>query len=663
MIDLQDFQARRSVLETWYDRVLDAGELLQVDDGALREAKENLHANRFIVAVCGQMNSGKSTLLNALLFGEEVLPVAVTTTTAKVTLMEGSKEESVEATMYTDHEFRRVFEESKKDAQATEELSDARESARAAGIQESQLLTDPAQVERRPGLDELFRFAAVSQKGGTYNVYVKSVLVRADRPWLHQVTVADTPGTNDPNPERDRITREWIERADAVVYVTFAGQAGMDSEDVKFIDEHLAHVSPAHRIIAVNKCDGGHDERDMETIWRHIHKIRNSGDLRMKSLFGNDDQIVLTSGLGGLIAAMQDAGRPLSDYMRWYADEMSDGRFLDPERHGVDKLRELIERRIIANRGEGIVRSHQSRIANVFEEAERRLARDDDDLRHKLDAVMASSEERAKVAERLRSDVLALSDHVQGNRIDIVNDLDRLHSELDARLVEVRKNIGREVEAKLRSTTGVDGLAEQALWGIQDALYKERSTIAEHVRVLVEGIETKLNQAESELSERIMRGGFGNRVLRTHLLPVSARSICKHAEEELFEHLDREVLAKVVRRATNWWQRHFNPAKGKRAAIEHLRPGLERGLREALAVIPGHTERELKKLADEAVGSMEKSCRQSLEKRQDHLDALEKEDVSDKETHERISKEIADVAERTRQVKALQGEWEAAVAS
>ena len=662
MIDLKDFQARRSVLETWYDRVLDAGEMLQVDDGALREAKENLHANRFIVAVCGQMNSGKSTLLNALLFGEEVLPIAASTTTAKVTLMEGSEKESVEATLYTDDEFRRVLEESKKDGRAAAELSDALESARAAGIQESQLLTDPAQVERRPGLDELFRFAAVSQKGGTYNVYVKSVLVRADRPWLYQVTVADTPGTNDPNPERDRITREWIERADAVVYVTYAGQAGMDSEDVKFIDEHLAHVSPAHRIIAVNKCDDGHDERDTEAIWRHLHKIRDSDDLRMKNLFGNDDQIVLTSGLGGLIAAMQDTGRALSDDMQWHADEMSTNRFLDPERHGVDKLRDLIERRIIANKGEGIIRSHQSRIANVFEEAARRLARDDDDLRHKLDAVMASSEERAKVAERLSSDVLALNDHVQSTRNDIVNDLDRLHSALDDRLVEVGENISRDVEEALRSTKDVDGLAEQAHWGIQDALYKERSTIAEHVRVLVEGIETKLNQAESELSDRIMRGGFGNRVLRTHLLPVSARSICKDAEAELFANLDREVLADVVRRATNWWQRTFNPAKGKRAAIEHLRPDLERGLREAMAVIPGHTERELKKLVDEAVGSMEESCRQSLERRQDHLDALEKEDVSDEETHERISKEIADVAERTRQVQALQEECESAVA-
>ena len=392
MIDLKDFQALRNVLETWYDRVLDAGELLQVDDAALREAKENLHADRFIVAVCGQMNSGKSTLLNALLFGDEVLPSATTTTTAKVTLMEGSAKESVEATLYTADEFRRVLQESKKDRHAAAELSNARESARDAGIRESQLFTDPARVERRKGLDDLFRFAAVNEKGGTYNVYVKSVLVRADRPWLHQVTVADTPGTNDPNPIRDSITREWIQRADAVVYVTFAGQAGMDSEDVKFIDEHLAHVSPAHSIIAVNKCD---DEPDTEAIWRHIHKIRDSGDLRMRSLFGNDGQIALVSGLGGLIAAIQDAGRNLSEDMQWFAQDMSAKGYLDAEQHGVDKLRSLIERRIIANKGKGVVRAHQSRLTNLFERADRRLARDDADLRHNLEAMAASGEERA----------------------------------------------------------------------------------------------------------------------------------------------------------------------------------------------------------------------------------------------------------------------------
>ena len=662
MIDLKDFQARRSLLETWYDRVLNAGQLLQVDDVALREAKANLHANRFIVAVCGQMNSGKSTLLNALLFAEEVLPSASTTTTAKITIMEGSAKESVEATLYTPEEFRHVVDETKNDDHAAMDMSKARESACAAGLRQSLLLTDPAQVERRGGLDDLFRFAAVSDKGGTYNVYVKSVRVRADRAWLHQVTVVDTPGTNDPNPERDRITREWIERADAVVYVTFAGQAGMDSEDVKFIDEHLAHVSPAHRIIAVNKCDD--PQANAEAIWRHIRKIQHSGDLRERNLFGNLDQIVLISGLGALIAALQDAGRALSKEMRWHAQEMSLHGYLNAERHGVDKLRDLIERRIIANRGEGIIRAHQSRVANLFERAARRLAQDEDDLRHNLAGVTASNEERANEKERLSRDILEIAAHVERTRSDIGQDLDRLHITLDRRLDEVRESVMRNVEGSLRGTTRLKGLAEQAHWGIQDALYKERSRIAGHVGELVAGVERKLNDAESALSDKLMRSGFGARVLGCHLLPVSARTICTEAEEMLIKKLDTGgLLAEVVSRATNWWQRTFNTAKGKKASIDSLRPVLGKDLKAALEVIPGQTERYLKKLADDAVGSMEESCRDSLEKRQSQLEALEQEDASDEEMRERIGKELADVGEQKRQVKALQDEFEAAVAS
>ena len=660
MIDLKDFQARRNLLESWYDRVLNAGDLLHVDDGALREAKNNLQADRFIVAVCGQMKVGKSTLLNALLFSNEVLPSAATTTTAKITLMEGSANESVEATLYTPDEFQRVVEASQRDCQAKAELSNARERARAAGLQESQLLTDPAQVERRAGLDDLSRFTAVSEKGGTHNAYVKSVRVRADRRWLHQVTVADTPGTNDPNPERDRITREWIQRADAVVYVTFAGQAGMDNEDVKFIDEHLAHVSPAHRIVAVNKCDD--DGLDTEAIWRHIRKIRDSGGLRMESLFGNEDQILLVSGLGALIAAMQEAGRTLSDDMRWYEQRMSAGGFLDPERHGVEKLRDLIERRIIENRGEGIIGSHQSRIANVFEEAARRLARDDDDLRHQLDAVTASREERENEIRRLSKSNAELSNHAKKTRNAIAKDVDKLHSALDKGLDEVEKNVSRKVAEGLCSTENVGGLAKQAHWGIQKALYNERGKLAEHVRKLTGALENKLNNAEDDLSDRFMSSGFGTRVTRTHLLPVSARSICKDAEAELVAKLDQKALADVVRRATNRWQRIVNPAKDKKRAIEELRPDLEMNLHDALKVIPGHTSRELKRLVEEAVKSMEKSCRDSNERREGQLEALGKEDVSDKKRRDRINQDVADVAERTRQVEALQDEYEAAVA-
>ena len=359
---------------------------------------------------------------------------------------------------------------------------------------------------------------------------------------------------------------------------------------------------------------------------------------------------------------MKKAGRALSGDMRWHADRMSDSGYLDPERHGVEKLRDLIERRIIDNRGDGIIRSHQSRIANVFEETARRLGRDDDDLRHKLDAVVASTEERKKDKSRLSRDIVESTAYVDGTKTVINRDVDELHLKLDDGLREVSVAVMRSVEPALRCVTSVDELAEQAHWSIQQALFKERSTVADHVRELMRAVETKLNNAENELSDRFMRSGFGTRMRRTHLLPVSARSICKDAEAELATNLDRKSLPNVVRKATNWWQRIVNSAKGKKSAIRVLRRSLEQALNDAFKGIPKHTQRDLKRLVDEAVGSMEKSCRQSLERRIDQLEALEKEDASDEEVRERTNQEIAEVSERARQVTALQEEYEVALA-
>ena len=574
--------------------------------------------------------------------------------------MEGSAKESVAATMYTPAEFRRVVDASKNSAHAEAELSSARETARAAGLRESQLLTNPAQVERRSGLGDLFRFAAVSGKGGTYNVYVKSVRVRADRQWLHQVTVADTPGTNDPNLERDRITREWIQRADAVLYVTFAGQAGMDNADVKFIDDHLSHVSPERRIIAVNMCDL---VPDTEAIWRHIRKIQQSNDKPERILFGSADRIVLVSGLGALIATMQATGQALSENMRWYASEMSAKGYLDADRHGVETLRDLIERNIIAIKGEGIIRSHQERLSSVFEKTCRGLEDDDQALHYELDAADASSEERAKEIQLLSAAIREIGDHVMRTRGGISNELDRLHSRLDERLSEVSRSVMQHVEESLRGMANIERLSAQARWGIQDALYNERSRIAERIRELASGIETKLNEAENDLSDKLMHSSFGVHVARKHLLPVSARTICKDVEAQLIENLEQGVLSEVVSRATNWWQRVFNTAKGKRSGIESVRHVIGEALKDAMEAIPGYTERELKKLADEAVGAMEESCRKGLEKRQDQLEALENDDVSSEVRRKRIKIELAEKAEQRRRAKALQDEYESAVAS
>ena len=653
MMNLKDYQEHQDLLGGWYDRVIEADALLQADVDALREAKSNLYDGRFVVAICGEMNSGKSTLLNALLFEDEVLPSHVTTMTAKIALMEGDTTERIEATLYTSDEFQQVKDACSSNPQAREELAEARNTARDKGLKESDLLTEPARVLAEEGLDGLVQFAAVCTRGGIYSVYVKSVQLWADRPWLHQVTVADTPGTDDPNPERDRITREWIQQADAVVYVTFAGQ-GITDPDVKFIDEHLAHIDPGRRIIAVNKCDL---VPDTEAIWNHIRKIRNSDDLRMKNLFGEDDQIVLVSGLGALISAMQHAGRPLSEEMKWYAGgELSARGYLEPDLHGIEKLRDLVERRIIATKGDGIIQAHQRRLDSVFEHAATRLSRDHAVLKNNINAVNASRTDRAKERKKVLESIASISSHINAVRTNFGKKFD--YGVLDERIKTVSEKVSQEIAEDIRHVRKIDNLASQAYWSLQHELHEERGSLTNGIHSLVNLIEKALDDAENQLSNDLLASGLGTRMPQTHLLPVSARTICKDAEARLIENLDLDTLSKEVHEATNWWQRIWDTPGGRKAAVERLRPVLEKNLTDVLQYICEHTKDMLDKLGQEAFESMEESCHDILERRRALLDELEKGDLSDEKKKAQFSKELGEVEKRMQQVETLQVDYQ-----
>lgn len=654
-MNLKAYRGRKDLLEGWYDRAIEAENLLQADVEGLREAKSNLHAGRFVVAVCGEMNSGKSTLLNALLFEDEVLPGHVTTMTAKIALMEGDTRERIEATLYTPDEFQRVKEKCSSDIQAKEELDEARQAARDKGLEESDLLTEPARVITEDGLGGLVQFAAVCSKGGIYSLYVKAVRLWADRPWLHQVTVADTPGTDDPNPERDRITREWIQRADAVVYVTFAG-APVKEMDVRFIDEHLAHIDPGRRIIAVNKIDL---VSNREAVWNQLRDVRDSDDLRMKNLFGNDDQIVLVSGLGALISAMQRDQRPLSDEMKWHAGKLSASGHLEPGLHGLEELRNLIERRIIATRGEGIIQAHQRKLDGLFEGAVRRLSNCEADLKNKINTVKVRREARAKEEKRVNQSINDLRKHIETSRANLEKELDKALSDLDGIIDGVTKKVHRTVSDDLDKVRQIGNLAGQARWAVNSSVFGERRSLTEAIRVLVNQIEPVLNEAETRLSEKLLASGDDAHMPRFHLLPVSARTICQDAEAKLIEILDRDI-DKEVRDSTKWVERNlpFPFGKGLRDAREHLKPSLGERVRKALNNVPEHTRREVENLAQKAFQEMEESLRDILERRRDLLDKLEKGNLDDQETEAQFRREFKEVGKRLHHVQKLQLEYQ-----
>lgn len=85
--------------------------LNNVNEETLKEKSSNLQKEEFILAVAGQIKSGKSTLLNALIFGNDILPSDDTPYTAKITEIRYGSDKKLKAIFYTKDEWQELKNE------------------------------------------------------------------------------------------------------------------------------------------------------------------------------------------------------------------------------------------------------------------------------------------------------------------------------------------------------------------------------------------------------------------------------------------------------------------------------------------------------------------------------------------------------------------------
>lgn len=137
-----------------------------------------------LVTVMGEFSSGKSTFINALVT-EDIAPVGITPTTATINVVKFGRERGGRI-LYRD----------------------------------GRVATLPW-----PALS-----ATLQQLDGDAARDVAQVEILYPAPELERVSVVDTPGLNSILPEHEEVARGFIARADAVVWVFAAGQAGKASE-------------------------------------------------------------------------------------------------------------------------------------------------------------------------------------------------------------------------------------------------------------------------------------------------------------------------------------------------------------------------------------------------------------------------------------------------
>ncbi|MCA9672819.1 MAG: dynamin family protein, partial [Myxococcales bacterium] len=301
-----------------------------------------------LVAVMGEFNSGKSTFVNALI-GEEIAPMGVRPTTATINVLKYGAERAARV-IYRDDR------------------------------------------EETLGWDDVGPFLRGLDNSAARAVHVVELLYPAEE--LLRVNVVDTPGLNSMIDEHEQTAREYIEQADAIIWLFSAQQAGKDSEQAAL---ELIERQKLKTVGVLNKVDHL-SEQDLAQVLRHLEQ-----------------------GFGALcetIAAV--AARPALDALT-HGDQAA----LDKSRFPA--LRALLEERIFS-RSRRIKREASARkLAGICAEARRRLEA-------ALQPVADAREQVATLEQTLR-DARALDARIR-EREALDGALDRLYREAAHEVLE-----------------------------------------------------------------------------------------------------------------------------------------------------------------------------------------------------------------------------------
>jgi tetratricopeptide (TPR) repeat protein/GTP-binding protein EngB required for normal cell division len=173
-----------------------------------------------LVAVMGEFNAGKSSVVNALL-GEEVAPTGVTPTTATVNAI------------------------------------------RYAATPAARVIAEDGHVRDLAAADVA---AFLTRLGDAEARAVRMVEVFLPVEALRQVEIVDTPGLNSIRPEHERVARDFLQEADAIVWVFAIGQAAKASEKEALAFAHGA----GKRVLGVlNKVDRA-EPAEVDAVMRHV---------------------------------------------------------------------------------------------------------------------------------------------------------------------------------------------------------------------------------------------------------------------------------------------------------------------------------------------------------------------------------------------------------
>ena len=254
-----------------------------IDADREQEIIEKLNNDVLTIGVIGQMKCGKSTFLNSFVFEDDVLPAATTPMTAALSVITYGEEKKIVAEFYTKDE----WEEQK--VQAMRSLDKVRGNA----LEESKVKAAKELVEKSSKLGtKLYDYLGKTQEDsfehlieyvgadGRYISITKSVTIYYPVEYLKGVEIVDTPGFNDPIVSREERTKAFLNKADVVLLMLYAGRP-FDATDRDILFKNVAECGTGKVLIGINKYDiPAAGEKDPNNPRRYIKEPEDEEQIK-----------------------------------------------------------------------------------------------------------------------------------------------------------------------------------------------------------------------------------------------------------------------------------------------------------------------------------------------------------------------------------------------
>lgn len=210
-----------------------------------------LNADELTIGFVGKMKMGKSSIINALIFRDDILPSSPTPMTTTLTIIKYGEQKSATVNIITDADFDEIcrIKDIKDNLESEEKIRSAND------VYNAIVNIDNYRSQfGKTKMIDLSEYENYIGANGQFSALAKSVVFTLPKKELQGVTIVDTPGFNDPISSRDDETFSFLSQANVIVFVQNP-YAYFDITDMYLLESQISKAGIGKMVVAINQFD------------------------------------------------------------------------------------------------------------------------------------------------------------------------------------------------------------------------------------------------------------------------------------------------------------------------------------------------------------------------------------------------------------------------